>query len=105
MSHASVVPPVTDRCGPRHCLQVEAEPQVNLMMRLLEPLVVHDVLPERIVCTGGEDALGIEIVFAASTDVAERLRLRLGGMMGVRSAAIAPAGASLAHPAAASRAA
>lgn len=105
MSHARPVPPVADRCGPRHCLRVEAEPQTNLLLRLLEPFVIHDVLPEHVGATRTADALRVEIVFPASPDVAERLRGRLSVMIGIAAVDLAPAPAAASHPPAAARAA
>lgn len=101
MSSACLVPPVADRCGLRHCLRVEAAPQTNLLLRLLEPFVIHDVLPERVGATRTADTLQVEIVFAAPAEVAERLRARLSVMIGIAAADLGSAASVPSHPAAA----
>lgn len=72
-------------------LAVEAEPDANLLLRLLEPFVIHDVLPRRVDCAATAGALAVELEFAAAEAVAVRLRQRLAVMVGVREAALAPA--------------
>ena len=76
---------------PRHRLVVEAEPAPNALLRLLEPFVIHDVLPHRVDCAAAGDALGVEIEFSASQDLATRLLMRLSTMVCVRAAALGPA--------------
>lgn len=73
-------------------LVVEAEPETNLLLRLLEPFVVHDVLPSRVDCAVCDGHLAVEVEFAAAAAVAVRLHQRLSVMVGVRDAALAPAG-------------
>lgn len=75
-----------------HRLLVEAEPETNLLLRLLEPFVIHDVLPSRVDCAASGGVLAVEIAFAASSDLAQRLHGRLSVIVGVRDAALAPAG-------------
>ncbi|MFG1333925.1 hypothetical protein V5F41_22065 [Xanthobacter autotrophicus] len=91
MSHAQPFPTVAADGLDLHCLTVEAEPETNLLLRLLEPFVIHDVLPAHVACATSGDGLAVEIVFAASADLAQRLRGRLSVMVGVRDAALAPA--------------
>ncbi|WP_374251015.1 hypothetical protein [Xanthobacter sp.] len=67
-------------------LAVAAEPETNLLLRLLEPFVIHDVLPSRVDCRTDEDTLSVTIAFAAEEAVAVRLSQRLGVMVGVRTA-------------------
>lgn len=73
----------------RHRLLVEAEPHANMLLRLLEPFVIHDVLPGRIHSAADDDALRVELDFSAAADLAVRLRGRLAVMVGVRDAALA----------------
>lgn len=82
--------PVADDGAGLHRLVVEAEPETNLLLRLLEPFVIHDVLPVRVDCATSDGALAVEIVFAASSDLALRLHARLSVMVGVRDLAIEP---------------
>ncbi|MFG1402188.1 hypothetical protein [Xanthobacter sediminis] len=70
-----------------HCLLVEAEPAPNALLRLLEPFVVHDILPLRLESRAEGDALRLFIAFSAESDLAQRLRMRLCAMPAVRSAA------------------
>lgn len=76
---------------PVHRLSVVAEPNTNLLLRLLEPFVIHDVLPCRVDCSTGADALAVVIEFSAEEAVAVRLGQRLGVMVGVRAADLTPA--------------
>ena len=76
---------------PAHRLSVVAEPDTNLLLRLLEPFVIHDVLPSRVDCSACADALAVVIEFSAEEAVAVRLGQRLGVMVGVRTADLAPA--------------
>lgn len=69
-------------------LAVEADPDTNLLLRLLEPFVIHDVLPQRVDCAAGADALSVELVFSSEEAVAVRLHQRLSVMFGVRDAAL-----------------
>lgn len=75
-----------------HRLAVAAEPNTNLLLRLLEPFVIHDVLPSRLDCTTDGDELTVVIEFAAEDAVAVRLSQRLGVMVGVRAALLTAAG-------------
>lgn len=72
-----------------HCLVVEAEPQTNALLRVLEPFVIHDVVPSRVETAhlgDGEDAiLRLEIRFATGDALAERLKARLDTMVTVRT--------------------
>lgn len=73
-------------------LVVDAEPEANLLLRLLEPFVIHDVLPSRVDCAVTDGHLAVELEFAADPAVAVRLHQRLAVMVGVRDVALAPAG-------------
>lgn len=114
MSFSQSFPTVAADGADLHRLLVAAEPETNLLLRLLEPFVIHDVLPSRVVCATTSDGLQVEleveIVFAAAADLAQRLQGRLSVMVGVREAALSPAGCGRAvqspeHRAAAHRAA
>lgn len=66
-----------------HCLHLVAEAAANALLRVLEPFVIHDVLPLRIETRTEADALHVAIHFHAPADVAERLRARLSVMVAV----------------------
>ncbi|MEP9379535.1 hypothetical protein ABLE91_22680 [Aquabacter sp. CN5-332] len=71
-----------------HHLMVEAEPEANALLRVLEPFVIHDVLPHRVDVAapdGARDgALRLDLHFCASADLAARLEARLATMVTVR---------------------
>lgn len=71
-----------------HHFMVEAEPEANALLRILEPFVIHDVLPHRVDVTApeaaGEGALRLDLHFYASADLAARLEARLATMVTVR---------------------
>lgn len=69
-----------------HCLHVEAEPLPNALLRLLEPFVIHDVLPVRLDSRAEGDGLRLAITFEATTELAERLMMRLAVMPVARRA-------------------
>lgn len=69
-------------------LAAEAAPDSNALLRLLEPFVIHDVLPHRVDCAADGDALSIELEFSANADLATRLLMRLSTMVCVRDAAL-----------------
>ncbi|MFT0860685.1 hypothetical protein [Ancylobacter sp. G4_0304] len=78
----------------RHRLVVEADAHPNLMLRLLEPFVLHDVQPTRVRIDGPSDGridpaqlgeLRAEIAFVAPVELAERLWARIDVMVPVRS--------------------
>ncbi|MFG1286153.1 hypothetical protein [Xanthobacter versatilis] len=92
MSHAHSLTTVAADGADFHRLAVEVEPETNLLLRLLEPFVIHDVLPSRVACAATSDGLAVEIVFAASADLAQRLHGRLSVMVGARDAVLSPAG-------------
>ncbi|MFG1417417.1 hypothetical protein V5F38_17935 [Xanthobacter sp. V0B-10] len=71
-----------------HCLLVEADAAPNALLRLLEPFVIHDVLPLRLESRADGDALRLVIAFSAESDLAERLQMRLCAMPVVRGAAL-----------------
>ncbi|WP_127090571.1 hypothetical protein [Aquabacter cavernae] len=70
------------------CLIVEAEPDTNALLRVLEPFVIHNVLPVRMdtECPDGAECLRVAIHFAAPDDLAARLEARLATMVTVRAA-------------------
>lgn len=78
-----------------HRLVLEAEPSPNTLLRLLEPFVIHNVLPHRIECTAGGDVLAVTLEFSAPADLAARLHGRLKAMVGVRDACLAPVATSI----------
>lgn len=73
-------------------LVVDAEPDANALLRLLEPFVIHDVLPERVDVSherrGPLAGLSVELQFCASADLAARLAARLEAMVSVRDVAL-----------------
>jgi len=78
-------------------LVVEAEPNANGLLRLLEPFVIHDVLPSRIDIAHLKDgadagALAVELEFCAEIELAQRLEARLRAMVSVRDVALAQTG-------------
>ncbi|QTL06251.1 hypothetical protein J5J86_18985 [Aquabacter sp. L1I39] len=73
-----------------HRLVVEAEPCSNALLRLLEPFVIHDVLPGSVRSEHESGVLSIEIAFSATPDLAARLLARMEAMVTVRAAALAP---------------
>lgn len=70
----------------QHRLTVETDADPNLLLRLLEPFVIHAVLPTRIASSADHATLRVEIEFAAPAELAERLHMRLSAMVAVRSA-------------------
>lgn len=72
-----------------YCLAVEAEPQTNALLRVLEPFVIHDVVPHRVDAVqaghGGDAVLRLDIRFTATEALAERLKARLDTMVTVRA--------------------
>lgn len=73
-----------------HRLVVKAAPDPNALLRLLEPFVIHDVLPHRVDCAAGDGVLGVTLEFSAEPDLATRLLMRLSTMVCVREAALVP---------------
>jgi hypothetical protein len=69
---------------------VAAEADPNLLLRLLEPFVIHDVLPSAVTCAADARGLSATLDFSAEPAVAERLRMRLAVTVGVRAAELAP---------------
>ncbi|MEP9353027.1 hypothetical protein ABLE93_05440 [Xanthobacter sp. KR7-65] len=92
MSPACPEPPFRREGADLYRLAVEAEPETNLLLRLLEPFVIHDVLPSRIDCAATGDGLSVELEFTAAEALAIRLHQRLSVMVGVRDAALATVG-------------
>lgn len=76
---------------PRHRLKVEAEADPNLLLRLLEPFVIHAVMPSAVACSADERGLTAVLDFPAEAAVAERLCMRLQVTVGVRAAELVPA--------------
>ncbi|OYX75408.1 MAG: hypothetical protein B7Y95_02320, partial [Rhizobiales bacterium 32-66-11] len=67
-------------------LVLEAEPESNVLLRLLEPFVIHNVLPDHLDVARLEDCISVELVFRAPQAIAERLEARMQAMVGVRDA-------------------
>jgi hypothetical protein len=72
-----------------HRLTVEAEADPNALLRLLEPFVIHAVLPLSLTSRVDDAGLSAEIEFQAGPEVAARLAARLGVMVPVRRVALA----------------
>ena len=66
-----------------HRLTVDAEADPNALLRLLEPFVIHAVLPVRLASRADDAGLYAEIDFHAAPEVAERLAARIGVMFAV----------------------
>ncbi|MGU3494611.1 hypothetical protein ACLBXM_11265 [Xanthobacteraceae bacterium A53D] len=82
-------------------LVVEAHPDANVLLRLLEPFVIHDVLPHRIDADHGTDVLSVELEFTAAPDLATRLEGRLRAMVPVSDVAMVRLGEAHSHRSAA----
>ncbi|TCT05077.1 hypothetical protein [Aquabacter spiritensis] len=95
MSASSAAPPRAVVCTlAQHCLHLDVEPGPNALLRVLEPFVIHDVMPCRIDLApeGGEDgAVRIDIHFSAPSPLAERLEGRLAASVVVRAARLVSA--------------
>lgn len=65
---------------------VEAEPETNALLRVLEPFVIHNVLPARVdaECADGAPHMRILIHFSAPDELAARLEARLSTLVCVR---------------------
>lgn len=74
--------------GASYRLVVEATPDPNVLLRLLEPFVIHDVLPHRIDVAHCDNALAVELEITATPDLAERLEGRLRAMVPVSDVAM-----------------
>ncbi|MFG1461536.1 hypothetical protein V5F77_01445 [Xanthobacter sp. DSM 24535] len=79
--------PSGDAC---YRLVLEAEPESNVLLRLLEPFVIHDVLPHHLDVARQEDCLSVELLFSASEALAERLAARMRAMVSVRDVLCEP---------------
>lgn len=70
-------------------LVAEAEPETNSLLRVLEPFVIHDVVPTRVdvarLGSGADAVLCIDIRFGADAPLAARLAARLETMVTVRT--------------------
>lgn len=96
---APVSSPTATLPAPPHLLVVEADADANALLRLLEPFVIHDVLPHRIDAARCGDALAVELEFSCEEAVAERLEARLAAMVVVRDVALRLGRAALAEAA------
>jgi hypothetical protein len=67
-------------------LVLEAEPESNVLLRLLEPFVIHNVLPDHLDVARLEDAISVEVLFRAPEAIAQRLAARMQVTVGVRGA-------------------
>lgn len=75
--------PAADRL---HRLVVEADADANVLLRLLEPFVIHNVLPCALASVVQGEVLAVTLDFVADEDLAERLAQRVGAMVPVRAA-------------------
>ena len=77
---------MSDAVSPRHRFTVHLDPDPNALARLLEPFVIHDVMPARLeaVHDPGVGDCQVVVEFAADTDLVRRLGDRLEGMHAVR---------------------
>ncbi|MDE1568779.1 hypothetical protein [Aquabacter sediminis] len=71
-------------------LVVESEPSSNALLRLLEPFVIHDVLPRSVRSEHECGVVSMVIAFSATSDLAARLLARMEAMVTVRAAALVP---------------
>ena len=71
-------------------LVVESEPCSNALLRLLEPFVIHDVLPRSVRSEHECGVVSMVIAFSATSDLAARLLARMEAMVTVRAAALVP---------------
>lgn len=89
--------PALDFAAPvRHRFTIHADAHPNVLARLLEPFVIHDVLPTRLdgaVHASGAYALAVE--FACEDDLARRLGDRIEAIVVVRKLAREMVGAAL----------
>ncbi len=91
MSHFAALP-----AGTRlHRLHVLGAGDANALLRLMEPFVVHDVTPVRIVCEAMAAGLEASFDFHADAELAERLRQRIAALVVVASARLMPAAGDL----------
>lgn len=69
-------------------LLVEAEPETNALLRVLEPFVIHNVLPARVdaECPAEAGVVRIAVHFEAPDDLALRLEARIATLVCVREA-------------------
>ena len=67
----------------RHHFTVRLESAPNALARLVEPFVIHDVLPERLESVRAASELVVRIEFIAEPDLARRLADRLRAMIPV----------------------
>ncbi|MDI4664753.1 hypothetical protein K9U40_10505 [Xanthobacter autotrophicus] len=100
MPRSQAPSPVVEDGAGLYRLVVAAEAETNLLLRLLEPFVIHDVLPTAVACRTDGGTLAVEIAFAAHGDVALRLQARLSVLFGVHEAALVPVDAGEARAAA-----
>lgn len=75
--------PAVDRL---HRLVVEADADANVLLCLLEPFVIHNVLPHALASAVEDGVLAVTLDFVADEDLAERLAQRVGAMVPVRAA-------------------
>jgi hypothetical protein len=73
----------------RHHFTVRLESAPNALARLVEPFVIHDVLPERLESMRGASEVVVHIWFTADADLARRLADRLRAMIPVFDVAAA----------------
>ncbi len=61
-------------------LVVTADADANVLLRLLEPFVIHDVLPQSLGAERVGGVLELTVLFCAPADLASRLKMRLAVM-------------------------
>lgn len=79
--------------APLHCLTIQVVGEVNALLRLIEPFVIHDVTPVRVVSDARPDGFEVTVEFRADAELARRLEKRLGAQVTVVSARLRPAAA------------
>ena len=74
----------------RHHFTVRLDACPNALTRLLGPLVIHDVLPDRIESVRAADGLLVRLEFTATPDIAQRLADRMTAMVPVHDVIAVP---------------
>lgn len=72
-----------------HHLQLDLAADPNALLRVLEPFVVHDVLPHTLNSVATGEGLRLSITFHASEPLAQRLHGRIAVLPVVSSARLA----------------
>lgn len=72
--------------APMQCLFIHVVGEANALLRLLEPFVIHDVKPVRVVSDACADGFEVRLEFRADADLARRLEQRVGAQVTVELA-------------------